>query len=50
MPRLQASLHAIDTFTDYSGRALAWLAIAMALVTALIVVLRYGFNIGSIAT
>jgi TRAP-type mannitol/chloroaromatic compound transport system permease small subunit len=50
MSRLQASLRAIDTFTETSGRMLAWLAIAMALLTALIVVLRYGFNIGSIAT
>jgi TRAP-type mannitol/chloroaromatic compound transport system permease small subunit len=38
----------IDQFTEYSGRFLAWLALAMALVTALIVVMRYGFNIGSI--
>lgn len=46
MPRLLA---AIDRFTEASGRLLAWLAVAMALLTALVVVLRYGFNIGSIA-
>jgi TRAP-type mannitol/chloroaromatic compound transport system permease small subunit len=49
MSRLQATVHAIDTFTEYSGRSLAWLVLAMALLTALIVALRYGFNIGSIA-
>ncbi len=42
-------LHIIDTTTEYSGRLLAWLTLSMALVTALIVVLRYGFGIGSIA-
>ena len=45
---LRNLIHYIDAFTDYSGRLLAWLALAMALTTALIVVLRYGFNIGSI--
>lgn len=45
---LRNLIHYIDAFTDYSGRLLAWLALAMALITALIVVLRYGFNIGSI--
>lgn len=49
MPRLQAVVTAIDTFTEYSGRYLAWLTVAMALVTALVVVLRYGFDLGSIA-
>ncbi len=45
---LRACVHYIDAFTDRSGRLLAWLALGMALVTALVVVLRYGFNIGSI--
>ena len=49
MPFLRACVHYIDAFTDRSGRLLAWLVLGMALVTALIVVLRYGFNIGSIA-
>ncbi len=39
----------IDAFTARLGHGLAWLALAMALITTLIVVLRYGFNIGSIA-
>ncbi|WP_116367839.1 TRAP transporter small permease subunit [Parahaliea mediterranea] len=49
MPRMLALATAIDRFTEASGRLLAWLAVAMALLTALVVVLRYGFNIGSIA-
>jgi TRAP-type mannitol/chloroaromatic compound transport system permease small subunit len=48
MSLLHALVHYIDNFTDRSGRLLAWLALFMALITALIVVLRYGFNIGSI--
>jgi len=48
MPFLHACVRYIDTFTDYSGRLLAWLGLCMALLTALVVVLRYGFNIGSI--
>ncbi len=42
-------IQTIDSFTDVTGKALAWLALAMALLTTVIVVLRYGFNIGSIA-
>jgi len=49
MPLLSAIVDYIDAFTDYSGRILAWLCLAMAALTALIVLLRYGFNIGSIA-
>jgi TRAP-type mannitol/chloroaromatic compound transport system permease small subunit len=48
MPLLHACVHYIDAVTDRCGRLLAWLVLAMALLTALIVVLRYGFNIGSI--
>jgi TRAP-type mannitol/chloroaromatic compound transport system permease small subunit len=48
MPLLHAMVRHIDAFTDYCGRRLAWLSLAMAVVTALIVVLRYGFNLGSI--
>jgi len=50
MTRLQATVHAIDRFTELSGRAIAWVGILMALLTALVVILRYGFNIGSIAS
>jgi TRAP-type mannitol/chloroaromatic compound transport system permease small subunit len=38
----------IDAFTDRSGRVLAWLALAMALLITAIVIMRYGFNTGSI--
>ena len=48
MPVLRACVHYIDAFTDRCGRLLAWLALGMALLTALIVVMRYGFNTGSI--
>ncbi len=49
MPVLRAWVHYIDRFTDRSGRLLAWLVLAMALVTTVVVVQRYGFNAGSIA-
>lgn len=49
MPALHSVVRSIDTFTDRSGRILAWLSLAMAALTALIVFLRYGFNFGSIA-
>lgn len=50
MSILQAAVRSIDAITDYSGRALAWLSLGMAILTALIVVLRYGFNLGSITS
>ena len=49
MPFLHACVHYIDAFTERSGQLLAWLALGMALMTTRVVVLRYGFNIGSIA-
>ena len=49
MSALHDLVRYIDAFTDRLGRWLAWLALAMALLTALVVVLRYGFNVGSIA-
>ncbi len=48
MSALRASVYYIDAFTDLCGRYLAWLALTMALLTALIVIMRYGFNTGSI--
>lgn len=44
-----ASLRAIDRFTLFFGRLLAWCSLLMALITATIVVLRYGFATGAIA-
>lgn len=48
MSNLRAIVHYIDGFTELSGRLLAWLALAMGLLTALIVVMRYGFSVNSI--
>jgi TRAP-type mannitol/chloroaromatic compound transport system permease small subunit len=39
----------IDTINDKLGKGIAWLALVMVLVMGLIVVLRYAFQIGSIA-
>ena len=48
MPVLRACVHYIDIFADRSGRLLAWLVLVMALLTTVVVVMRYGFNTGSI--
>lgn len=42
-------IQSIDAFTDKVGRTIAWLTLVMVLVMALIVLLRYVFQIGSIA-
>jgi TRAP-type mannitol/chloroaromatic compound transport system permease small subunit len=41
-------IQVIDRFTLLSGRLLAWTALAMALLTSAVVILRYGFSTGSI--
>lgn len=43
------AIAAIDTLNETIGRSVAWLVLGMMLVTGLVVVLRYGFAIGSIA-
>jgi len=48
MALLSLTIRTIDRFTDACGRLLAWLVLAMALLTAAVVVMRYGFNTGSI--
>ncbi len=48
MQRIRTFVQTLDSFTDVSGRLLAWLALAMALLVAVIVVLRYGFDFNSI--
>ncbi|HEY7775592.1 MAG TPA: TRAP transporter small permease subunit [Kineobactrum sp.] len=48
MRMLPLVVTSIDRFTEACGRLLAWLLLAMALLTTAVVVLRYGFNIGSI--
>jgi len=40
---------AIDYFTETIGKIIAWFTLIMVLLTFAIVVLRYGFNFGSIA-
>lgn len=41
-------LQALDGFTAFIGSAVAWLTLAMVMATCVVVVLRRGFNIGSI--
>ncbi|MBB3169847.1 TRAP transporter small permease subunit [Simiduia aestuariiviva] len=40
---------ALQSGTRRLGRWVAWLTLAMVLITCLIVLLRYGFNVGSVA-
>ncbi|PCI60432.1 MAG: hypothetical protein COB35_09295 [Gammaproteobacteria bacterium] len=42
-------IHVVDTITENIGKVISWLLLVMVLVSFLIVVLRYGFNIGWIA-
>lgn len=48
MPLLHLTVRYIDRFSEACGRLLAWLVLAMALLTTAVVILRYGFNVGSI--
>lgn len=43
------TMHCIDRFTQLCGRGLAWLLYAMVLLTCAVVLLRYGFSIGTTA-
>jgi TRAP-type mannitol/chloroaromatic compound transport system permease small subunit len=43
---MQRWVEAIDSFSDVSGRVIAWLTLFMVLVTLLVVVLRYLFDFG----
>jgi len=47
--RLHYLARLIDRMAELTGRALAWLTLAMVLVTFTVVILRYFFNTGSIA-
>ncbi|MFO8025606.1 TRAP transporter small permease subunit [Thiohalophilus sp.] len=38
--------HLLEQLSEYSGRAIAWLTGAMVCITFLVVVLRYGFDLG----
>lgn len=46
--RLVAWQQFLQALTSWLGRTVAWLTLAMVLVTCVIVALRYGFNLGSI--
>jgi TRAP-type mannitol/chloroaromatic compound transport system permease small subunit len=41
-------VRAIDAFSDHLGRAVAWLLVAMTLLTVAVVVSRYAFGFGAI--
>lgn len=45
---LRTAIDYIDAFSDFCGRCIAWLTLLMVIITCLVVVLRYGFGIGSI--
>jgi len=49
MAALRRLIDGLDRLAEYTGRGLCFFALCMAIGTALIVVLRYGFSIGSIA-
>ncbi|MCP5420507.1 MAG: TRAP transporter small permease subunit [Gammaproteobacteria bacterium] len=42
--KLARTVRAIDTFSEWTGRSIAWLTLAMVLVQFIIVVLRYAFD------
>ncbi len=46
LPRIH---HRIEQFIDWTGRTVAWLTLAMVLVTFFVVFMRYVFDSGSIA-
>jgi TRAP-type mannitol/chloroaromatic compound transport system permease small subunit len=48
LQQLRALARGIDRLNDWVGRAVSWLTLIMVLVTVVIVVLRYGFNVGFI--
>ena len=48
MIRGEVVTNAIDWLNERVGRCIAWLTLSMVLVTVVIVVLRYGFNVGYI--
>lgn len=48
-PGLQGIAHRLGWVSEWSGQMIAWLTLAMVIVTFVIVVLRYGFEMGWIA-
>lgn len=49
LSQLQQTAALLDAFAERTGRIVSWLTLAMVLVTLLVVILRYLFDIGSIA-
>src|SRR5690606_32443787 len=49
MPWPQRLVRLLDGITLFIGRSIAWLTVMMVLVTCVVVILRRGFDIGSIA-
>ena len=47
--RMKKIADLLDGIAELTGRAVCWLTLAMVLVTLAVVVLRYLFDIGSIA-
>jgi TRAP-type mannitol/chloroaromatic compound transport system permease small subunit len=47
--QLQTAANKLDNFAEKTGRFIAWLTLAIVIVTFTVVVLRYLFNTGSIA-
>lgn len=47
--QLDTCVLTLDSFSEFTGRMIAWLTLIMMLLTCTIVVLRYGFSVGSIA-
>jgi len=43
----QSLITTIDKFTELTGRLVAWLTLAMMLITCVVVIIRYGFSIGT---
>ena len=46
---MQIFIQKLDQISEFSGRFIAWLTLFIVLITFLVVILRYGFDIGSIA-
>lgn len=46
---IQSIINKIEQFTDFTGKTISWFTLFMVLITFIIVVLRYGFNLGWIA-
>jgi len=49
LDNLQRAQRLLDQFSDATGKLVSWLTLAMMLITALVVIMRYLLNTGSIA-